>query len=238
MRIRICYRKNEAGRYLAHLDLARTWERTLRRAEVPLAFSEGFNPHPKMSFASALALGIIANHEFLDVDLREERKIEELTNNIVNACPKAISVVAIQEVPDHGIMSLSAQINVAIYTFEADITDLGIEKVTEGITKLLESTEVWREPKVKPGKKTIPAKQVRHLIRNVAFDEIEGKPNRIRVKTDLVLNNEAQLRPQEIWQFIAKLSNWENVPECENVTREALLIANGKRLFYPMKGIN
>ena len=48
MKLRICYAKTEEGRFLSHLDLARTMERVLRRAEVPLAFSEGFNPHPKI----------------------------------------------------------------------------------------------------------------------------------------------------------------------------------------------
>ena len=57
MLIRIKYGKTNEGRYLSHLDLMRTWERSIRRTKAPLGFSQGFNPHQKLSFGSALAVG-------------------------------------------------------------------------------------------------------------------------------------------------------------------------------------
>ena len=57
-RVRICFSKQDDLRWLSHRDLMRTWERLLRRAEVPLGMSEGFHPKPRMNFPSALAVGI------------------------------------------------------------------------------------------------------------------------------------------------------------------------------------
>ncbi len=68
-RLRIRFRKEGDLRLISHRDLARTLERQFRRAKLPLAMSEGFHPHPRMTFASALALGIEGADEVLDVFL-------------------------------------------------------------------------------------------------------------------------------------------------------------------------
>ena len=57
-RIRITFAKGEAIKYISHLDLNRAWERAFRRAGLPLAYSQGFNPKPKVGFGPALAVGI------------------------------------------------------------------------------------------------------------------------------------------------------------------------------------
>ena len=54
---------------MSHLDLMHTWERVIRRSHLPLAFSQGFNPHPKINFASALALGTTSDGEYMDMEL-------------------------------------------------------------------------------------------------------------------------------------------------------------------------
>ncbi len=66
-RIRIRFGKFGALRYVGHLDLATTWERTLRRADVPLEYTQGFNPRPRLQFAAALPLGLTSEWEYLDV---------------------------------------------------------------------------------------------------------------------------------------------------------------------------
>jgi len=70
-RLRITFAKGEAIKYTSHLDLARTWERSLRRAGVNLAYSGGFNPRPKLQLAAALPLGHTGEAELLDVWLEE-----------------------------------------------------------------------------------------------------------------------------------------------------------------------
>ena len=63
---------------MSHLDLMHTWERVIRRSHLPLAFSQGFNPHPKINFASALALGTTSDGEYMDMDLSEDIRPEHV----------------------------------------------------------------------------------------------------------------------------------------------------------------
>ena len=69
MRMLAVYHKTESARYISHLDVQRTLQRAFRRAKLPLRFSEGFNPHPELSFASALATGTTSDAEWFDVEL-------------------------------------------------------------------------------------------------------------------------------------------------------------------------
>ena len=71
MRLRITFSKNGALRYAGHLDLQTTWERTVRRAGLPLAYTHGFHPGPRIQIASALPLGFIGRAEIVDIWLDE-----------------------------------------------------------------------------------------------------------------------------------------------------------------------
>ncbi|MDR1194235.1 MAG: TIGR03936 family radical SAM-associated protein [Peptococcaceae bacterium] len=166
MKARICYSKTEAGRYLSHLDLARALERGLRRAKVPLAFSEGFNPHPKMSFAAALAVGFTGRREYFDVELRRQADIAWLGQALAAALPPALAFVAAEEV-DQRSKSLSAIVNLGVYRLTAVVAAADRERVAAGIRQVLTAGELWRKPKVKPGKKTAAAKEVRGLVRDI-----------------------------------------------------------------------
>ena len=72
MRIRVTFSKTYHMRYTSHLDVHRTWERTLRRARLPLAYSQGFNPRPKINLAAALPLGFTSDCEIVEFWLDEE----------------------------------------------------------------------------------------------------------------------------------------------------------------------
>ena len=67
-KLRLALNKGEKLRFLSHLDYAQAVERMIRRAEIKMAYSEGFNPHMKISFSSALALGVTAAAEYIDMD--------------------------------------------------------------------------------------------------------------------------------------------------------------------------
>lgn len=77
-KLRLALHKGEELRFLSHLDYASAIERMIRRSGIKMAYSEGFNPHMKISFSSALALGITASAEYCDMDVLEEGSLEEL----------------------------------------------------------------------------------------------------------------------------------------------------------------
>ena len=71
-RMRIKYRRGEEVKYIAHLDIMRLWQRALNRAGIALAYSEGFHPHPKISLAAPLAVGVTSEAELVDIALAKQ----------------------------------------------------------------------------------------------------------------------------------------------------------------------
>src|SRR5512138_3180750 len=98
-RLRIHFTRDETLKYIGHLDMARTWQRIARRANLPLAYSEGFNPQPRMSFAAALPVGCTSDHEELDLVLVPPLPIDEVKAQLDRALPPGMKVVSIGEMP-------------------------------------------------------------------------------------------------------------------------------------------
>ncbi len=100
MRIRITFAKQGALRYTGHLDLHKLWERTARRAELPLAYSQGFHPQPKMNIAAALPLGFSSRCEVMDMRLQNDIPLEGLGEKLQNTLPTGIRVLSVECVDD------------------------------------------------------------------------------------------------------------------------------------------
>ena len=114
MRIRITFTKQGALRYIGHLDLHRLWERAMRRAELPLSYSQGFHPQPKISLAAALPLGFSSRAEVMDVRLNEEIAVEDLSARLKDSLPPDIKVVEVRTV-DEKLPALQTQTLSAAY---------------------------------------------------------------------------------------------------------------------------
>ncbi len=116
-RIRIRFGKFGALRYVGHLDLATTWERTLRRANVPLEYTQGFNPRPRLQFAAALPLGLSSEWEYLDVWLTaplEGALTPTWVERLQAKAPEGLRIYTLADVPIRA-PSLPPQVTSAEY---------------------------------------------------------------------------------------------------------------------------
>ena len=93
VRLIVRFSKEERVKYISHLDLMRTLQRALRRAEIPVAFSQGFNPHPRLSFASALAVGMTSEGEYMDILLEQDLVPDEFCNRMNKVLPLGIRML-------------------------------------------------------------------------------------------------------------------------------------------------
>lgn len=154
MKVRIRFDKRGKIRFTSHRDVARIWERTLRRAELPVAYSEGFSPRPKLSFGLALSTGHESEAEYLDVDLDSERVgIEDLDPDALAATltehlPMGMTVVALAVIEGR---TPSLQQAVTSCTWQIDVADVAVETVREALARALaaETLVVTRERKGK-----------------------------------------------------------------------------------------
>jgi len=90
--VRIYFEKSGPARYISHLDLLRCFERSLRRAEIPFWYTEGFNPRPFMSFAQPLSLGTIGLREIVDIRLVEDMSFDTVIQKLNAVLPEGLVV--------------------------------------------------------------------------------------------------------------------------------------------------
>lgn len=106
-RLRIKYHKEHHLRFIAHLEMLRLMERVFRRMDLPLHYTQGFNPHPRISFASPLSVGVESVAELLDVELIEKMPVEEVLKRGHNALPRGLTFESAKYVEDkRSLMSL------------------------------------------------------------------------------------------------------------------------------------
>lgn len=98
-RLRVTFSQMGALRYVGHLDMVRTWERGLRRAQAPLAYSAGFNPGPRLYFASGLPLGATGRAEIVDVLLTESMTPQAFLAAVAPHLPAGLTLLQAEEAP-------------------------------------------------------------------------------------------------------------------------------------------
>lgn len=184
MRIRIKFAKLPNIRFIGHLDLFRAWERTIRRAKLPVKYSLGFNPRQKINLASALPLGLTSEAEIMDMILNEHIPITKLENSLNESLPQGIQILEITEIPIDA-PKLQKTILAAEYiaSFEANLPD-------EAIIKFLNNDQIIRERRGK-------SYNLRPLIHElILLSSNDNNTNRLYMK--LSARDSATGRPDEV----------------------------------------
>lgn len=188
-RIRITFSKTGPARYSGHLDLHRAWERTLRRAGAPVAYSEGFHPQPRLQFAAPLPLGFTSECEIMDVFLTEEVDLHALRQELNRVTPSGIDVHNITSVPPgpggKKAPSLPTLMRSATYTITLKTPNL---ELPAQIAALLAQDELICQRK----RKTY---NLRPLIETLTIDE--AQPDR-RLHVQMSAREGATGRPQDL----------------------------------------
>ncbi len=125
LRIRITFSKTGAMQYVGHLDLFRSWERTFRRAGMPLAYSLGFHPQPRLNLACALPVGFTSQCELLDAWL-DDYPFEQLQPAVTSALPPGLSIINLNSIAEHA-PALQTQVLSAVYLISFLDTIPGLE---------------------------------------------------------------------------------------------------------------
>lgn len=142
-RIRITFARDGNTRYVGHLDMVRTWERVIRRARLPIAYTEGFNPRPRLTFAAALPVGCTSDQEVLDVILAHACNLSDVRRQLDGAVPEGIRVVDVAGV-DYSAPALQTQTRAAEYTL-APMEGTSAEDAGSRVRALLDAPALARQ---------------------------------------------------------------------------------------------
>jgi len=133
LRIRFC--RGEEVKFISHLDIMRLWQRALHRAGITLAYSEGFSPHPRMSLAAPLPIGVTSEAELMDIFGTRWVSPHFLTKAVSQQLPPGIEVLQVYQIA-LGLPSLQAKIRYAEYRVEVE-TEKERGDVEAALTSLL-----------------------------------------------------------------------------------------------------
>jgi radical SAM-linked protein len=188
MRIRILFAKTEAMRFTGHLDLHKAWERTFRRAGLPLAYTQGFSPHPRLNLASALPLGFTGEAELLDAWLETELRVDLILNKLNQSCPPGIQIRHIT-IADPLLPALQSELTANEY----EITLLEpLPGLPARLIGLMNATEIPRQRRGKPY-------NLRPLILELQMVELaDHQEDYQRIYTSLAALDSATGRPEEV----------------------------------------
>lgn len=178
VRIIAAFQKDKNISYISHLDVQRTLQRAFRRADLPLAYTNGFNPHPKLSFATALATGFSSSEEWIDVELEKSICPEDFVNQVNLSLPDGLLFTKAFEV-DSSLDSLSKMLCSARYSisisWEQDVQE---KEIASALERIMSSEVVVVLKKTKSGTK--PTNIRPDIIEAYLIDETD-KPLRIEL---------------------------------------------------------
>jgi len=142
-RLRLKFSRGEEVKFLSHLDLIRLWERALRRAEVPLAYSEGFTPHPRLCLAAPLPTGVTSEAELMDVWLKRWLAADSFVALVKRQLPSGISISDIWVI-GLNVPSLQSQVRLAEYRVEIE-SEKTEGELKQAVSSLMSTKELpWQ----------------------------------------------------------------------------------------------
>ncbi len=188
MRLRVTFSKGGALTFTSHLDLMRVWERALRRAGAPLAYSQGFNPRPKLQLAAALPLGHTGEAELLDVWLEKPMSVRDFSKALVPVLPNGLAVRQVRQVIIEEL-ALQRQIESAEYRATIEGWDQSADQIEARIERTLAATELLQERR---GRQY----NLRPLIERLGLEEIDGTS--VVLGMQLAAREGATARPEAV----------------------------------------
>ena len=220
MRMLMQFQKGDIVRHLGLLDLQRTIQRALRRSGLPIAYSNGFNPHIVMSFASALSSGVPGDAELLDVSLNGDTTEEACLEAMNRVLPPALKVSRIRLVDDR-FPKVTAAMQQAQYriTLRGENT----EKMVSAIADFLKEEEIMALRKTKKAETMVNIRPMIHVL-DAEYNDAEDTAG-IIARVSFV--ETATLKPDLLMNTLAKYAGVE-LPKCEIRRTHLLGLVNGE----------
>ena len=153
-KLRLRYTKRGRLRFTSHRDIARAFERALRRAQVPMAYSAGFSPHPKISWVGAAPTGVASEAEYVEISVVERVDLERLRLALDASLPDGIDVVDVVEAP----VGTSLPDRVEASQWSVRLPGVDLDTAQQAVSLFLTAPSVVVERLLKDGKRQLDAR--------------------------------------------------------------------------------
>lgn len=230
-KLRLQITKGNEIRYVSHLDFAGTIERAIRRAKLPAAYSEGFNPHMKLAFASALAVGVTSAAEYLDIELTEKIDIARAEARLKPQLPAGVELKTAKYMEQHS-KALMAIVNLATYEIVVPLAhDTPWDTVEISLQKFNSEVEVIYIKQSPKGRREIDIKE--YLFAPIVVRK-EGDQALV-ISLSIKITPSGSVKPAEV---LASLTDSFGLPVDKDsalINRTGLFVADGRVRLSPVE---
>lgn len=195
--VRVWFKKMGMSRYVSHLDLMRAMTRSVRRAGVPLWYTEGFNPHPYLTFALPLSLGMESLYESMDMRIEGESSNEEIFDLLKGSMPPGIEIVSVENPVDDPK-------KIAYGEFDLFFDCEDTKKLTDLIEKMLSQDELIVQKLGKQGRKKV-LKDI-NLMEYLKESQLTSTNNRVKLTVVFPAGSTTNINPSLLSDEIVRQS--------------------------------
>jgi radical SAM-linked protein len=193
-KIRFKFKRTKELRLLSHLDQQRLFQRALRRGNLNVAYSQGFNPHPKIAFGLAMSVGLISDCEYGDVVLTDEISSELFKEKMNRVLPKGLSIIEAFQC-EEGTSSLSASLLKSQYLIRVKLKRESTNQVlTRAINDYLDKPTILMDKRTKKGK--MIQRDIRCFIEDIRLNDNKSENGIIEIEIDLKYIDQQCIKPE------------------------------------------
>ena len=216
---RLKFEKREEVKYIGHLDTMRTFTRCIKRTNLPIKFSSGFNPRVQLSFALPLAVGVTSECEYFDLELNGDVEPEEVIKELSQTMPSGFKILTCEKL--NKAKSLMSLVKEAKYELNLDVNTDEIENDVKKLQDLLsqETIEIVKQGKAKKEE----VLYIKPIIIDFMVEEINYRTIRITIHS--TAGSKDNLNPNYVLQAVKELLG-EEVLEDFDIHRKELILEN------------
>lgn len=195
-RLRLRYAKRGRLRFSSHRDFQRAFERALRRADIPMAFSAGFNPHPKVSYANAAPTGVASEAEYVEIGVRSMCDPETVRLALDHAMPPGLDI---EEVVEARTSDLVARLEASVWRIE--LPEVSTADAQRAVNVFLAAHEVMVERLMKSGIRRFDARAA------VVSLSVEAPTDGCAILTAVVRHVTPSVRPDDVLAALRQVAD-------------------------------
>src|SRR6056297_2861221 len=193
MKIIVKYKKIDRLKFISHLDTIRLLQRGIRRAGIKVLYSQGYNPHPKFSFAMPLSLGLETFGDYIEIELEESENPNSIKERLNEVLPEYFQIINVEESKNN--KTLSARLKYVLYTIKLELENSNIEDLKSINDKFFSEEQIVERIKIKKRRKKVKVFDGRKFIEKIEL--LDYKEDNATLKIYGIFSNEGAIKMEE-----------------------------------------
>jgi len=202
MKVIIKYKKIDRLKFISHLDTIRLLQRAVRRAEIKILYSKGYNPHPKFSFAMPLSLGLETYGDYIEIELENSENPNTIKERLNKVLPEYFQVINAEESENN--KTLAARLEYVIYKIDLVLENTDIDELNSINDNFFKEEKMVERVKIKKRRKKIKKFDGRKFIEKIEL--VDFKNNNATLKVQGIFSNEGAIKMEELVELLKKLT--------------------------------